>query len=136
MGTMGGALRTTDLSTAALRLAHAQCYAAAMHEIHVAQAAAIPLAVIPVHARAADLKRLIPENCGIVWNAMRAQQVRAGRHVAIYWDDAMHVDIGVEVFTPFTDSGEVVHAATPAGIAAWTTHLGPYGGLGAAHEAI
>ena len=107
-----------------------------MHDVQVTQVAAIPLAVVRRQARPADLKRLVPEGCGIVWNAMRAQQVRAGRHVAIYWDDVMHVDIGVEVFTPFTDSGEVVQAATPAGSAAWTTHLGPYAGLMAANDAI
>jgi effector-binding domain-containing protein len=30
----------------------------------------------------------------------------------------------------------VVRSATPAGAVAWATHFGPYGGLGAAHDAV
>ena len=30
----------------------------------------------------------------------------------------------------------MVRSATPAGAVAWTTHLGPYAGLGAAHDAV
>jgi effector-binding domain-containing protein len=29
-----------------------------------------------------------------------------------------------------------VCSATPAGVAAWTTHFGPYGDLGTAHDAV
>src|SRR5262249_9197870 len=43
---------------------------------------------------------------------------------------------GVELFGPFAEEGEVVRSATPAGPVAWTTHLGPYSGLGAAHDAV
>jgi effector-binding domain-containing protein len=34
------------------------------------------------------------------------------------------------------EEGEVVRSATPAGLVAWTTHLGPYSGLGAAHDSV
>jgi effector-binding domain-containing protein len=40
------------------------------------------------------------------------------------------------VAAPFPGCGEVVGSATPAGLVAATTHYGPYGQLGAAHEGI
>jgi hypothetical protein len=46
---------------------------------------------------------------------VRAQQVRAGRHVAIYWDGGIRLEVGLEVYGPFAEEGEVVRSATPAG---------------------
>jgi effector-binding domain-containing protein len=96
----------------------------------------IPLAVIRRHARPSELARLVPECCGLVWNAVRAQQTRAGRHVAIYWDDGIRLEIGVELLGAFSDQGDVVRSATPAGRVAMATHFGPYGTLGATHDGI
>jgi effector-binding domain-containing protein len=96
----------------------------------------VPLAVIRQQARAPDLARVVPECCGRVWNAVRAQQARAGRHVAVYWDATIRLEVGVELQGPFVEQGEVVRSATPAGEVASTAHFGPYGGLGAAHAAI
>ena len=55
-----------------------------------------------------------------------AESARAGRHVAIYWDGSIRLEVGVELYGPFAEEGEVVHSATPAGPVAWTTHFGPY----------
>jgi effector-binding domain-containing protein len=96
----------------------------------------VPLAVIRRQASASELPRVVPQCCGLVWNAVRAQQARAGRHVAIYWDGSIRLEVGVELYGPFAEEGEVVRSATPAGPVAWTTHLGPYSGLGAAHDAV
>jgi len=96
----------------------------------------IPLAVIRRQAHASELARVVPECCGLVWNAVRAQQARGGRHVAMYWDRSIRLEVGVELLGPFAERGEVVHSATPGGTVASTTHFGPYGGLGAAHGAI
>ena len=46
---------------------------------------AIPLAVIRRRASMGELPRLVPDLCGRVWDALRAQGVRGGRHVAVYW---------------------------------------------------
>lgn len=61
------------------------------YSVQVTRNASIPLAVIRRQARAADLSSLVPECCGLVWNAVRAQQVPAGRHVAVYWDDSIRL---------------------------------------------
>jgi effector-binding domain-containing protein len=104
--------------------------------VHLQRLDAVPLAVVRRLARAADLPRIVPECCGLVWNALRTQGIRGGRHVAVYRDDAIHADIGVELGVPFKEDRELVRSATPAGSVAWTTHMGGYGGLGAAHAAI
>ncbi len=96
----------------------------------------IPLAVIRRQAKASDLARVVPECCGLVWNVVREQQVRAGRHVAVYWDGSITLEVGVELYGPFAEQGDVVRSATPSGVVASTTHFGPYGGLGAAHDAV
>jgi effector-binding domain-containing protein len=67
---------------------------------------------------------------------VRAQQARAGRHVAIYWDGSIWLEVGVELCGPFVEEGEVVRSATPAGLVAWATHLGPYSGLRVAHGVV
>jgi effector-binding domain-containing protein len=96
----------------------------------------VSLAVIRRQASAAELSRVVPECCGLVWNAVRAQQAQAGRHVAIYWDGSIRLEVGVELFGPFAEDGQVVRSATPAGPVARATHFGPYSGLGAAHDAV
>src|SRR5262245_59117194 len=104
--------------------------------VHLQELPGIPLAVIRRQARPAELSRVVPELCGVVWNAMRAQQVKAGRHVAIYWDGTIRLEVGVEIGGPFAEQGEVVRSATPAGPVGWVTHLGPYNTLGVAHAAV
>jgi effector-binding domain-containing protein len=105
-------------------------------DVHVDYREAGPLAVVRRRASQAELAALVPECCGIVWQAVKAQKTAAGRHVAIYWDTSIRLEVGVEVLGPFVDDGEVVPSATPAGSVASVTHLGPYAGLGAAHDAV
>ena len=96
----------------------------------------IPVAVIRRQAKRSELSRVVRECCGLVWNELRAQQVKAGRNVAIYLDGSIRLEVGVEVFGAFAERGDVVRSTTPAGAVAWATHFGPYGGLGAAHDAV
>jgi effector-binding domain-containing protein len=105
------------------------------YAVSVQRLESVPLAVIRLQASASDRARVVPECCGLVWKAVRAQQTPAGRHVAIYWDGT-RLDVGVELHGPFADDGEVVRSATPVGVVASATHFGPYGGLRAAHEAV
>jgi hypothetical protein len=89
------------------------------YAVHVQRLNSIPLAVIRRQANAAELARIVPECCGLVWNVVRAQKVKAGRHVAIYWDGSIRLEVGVELQAPFSDQGEVVRSATPAGMDAF-----------------
>jgi hypothetical protein len=96
-----------------------------------------PLAVVRRRALPGELSKVVPEACGTVWGVIRGQLVAgAGRHIAVYLDGQINLEVGVELSAPFGGYGEVVGSATPAGLVASTTHYGPYGQLGAAHEAI
>ena len=95
------------------------------------------LAVVRLRAGREELPKVVPAACGKAWAALRALQVTgAGRHVALYLDDQINLEVGVELDAPFADHGEVVASALPKGPVATVTHLGPYGGLGKAHRAI
>jgi effector-binding domain-containing protein len=92
--------------------------------------------VVRRQARAGDLATVVPEGGGVVWAFVRAQQLQAGRNVAIYWDGSIRLEVGVELDGPLPDDPDVVQSATPEGLAASVVHLGPYNRLGTAHEAI
>ena len=96
----------------------------------------VPLAVVQRQVSQADLPRVVPEGCGFVWNALRAQGIRGGRHVAMYWDGSIRLEVGVELAEPFTEQDGVVRSATPAGAVAAATHFGPYRTLRVVHDAI
>jgi effector-binding domain-containing protein len=116
------------------------------YNIRVEQHAGGPLAVVRRRAKKTELSKVVPEACGIVWNALRANQVNgAGRHVAVYLDGVINLEVGVELDAPLpgpirtegvADDGAVVPSTTPAGRVAATTHHGPYQNLNQAHDAI
>lgn len=106
------------------------------YTVELRRLTSVPLAVIRRQASASELARVVPECCGLVWNVVRAQQAPAGRHVAIYWNGDIRLEVGVELQGSFVEQGEVVRSATPAGEVASATHFGPYRGLGAAHDAV
>jgi effector-binding domain-containing protein len=107
------------------------------HSVRLEQLGSRQLAVVRRRARPQELSKVVPDACGTVWAVVRAQQIPgAGRHVAVYLDGQINLEVGVELDTPFAGHGEVVGSVTPAGLVATTTHYGPYGQLHEAHEAI
>jgi effector-binding domain-containing protein len=107
-----------------------------LSQVTIADVASIPLAVVRRQARGGDLSRIVPEGCGIVWNHLRTSGLKGGRNVALYWDDAIRVEVGVEMPGAFPETVDVVRSATPRCTAACVVLHGPYGQLGAAHRAI
>jgi hypothetical protein len=97
------------------------------YDVRLQQVDSIPIVVIRRQVRAADLSRVVPECCGLVWNALRAQQAKGGRHVALYWDGSIRLEVGAELLGRFTEQGDVVRSATPAGTVVSVAHFGPYG---------
>lgn len=107
------------------------------YEIRLEQSVPGPIAVIRRRVGVEDLPKVIPAGCGTVWEVVRARSIAgAGRHVAVYLDDRINLEVGVELEAPFGGHGEVADSATPGGPVAATTHRGPYGRLHEAHEAI
>ena len=96
-----------------------------------------PLAVVKRRARGAELSRVVVECCGLVWNALKAAGVKgAGRHVAVYFDDVVNLEVGVEIDSPFSGAGDVLASVLPVGTVASTVHFGPYQKLVEAHAAV
>jgi len=107
------------------------------YDIRLETVSSRPLAVVRRRAKVQELTKVVPEACGTVWNVLRAQKIAgAGRNVAIYWDEAINLEVGVELEAPFAGHGEVVGSATPAGTVATAVHFGPYNRLAEAHHAI
>lgn len=72
----------------------------------------------------------------VAQEAVEAQHLTPGRRVAIYWNDAVRLEAGVEVTGGFEERDGLVRTATPAGLTAFATHFGPYETLGETHDAI
>ena len=110
------------------------------HVVTAITVPATPLLVVRRRAVASELSRVIPEACGLVWNAVRRLGITsAGRHVALYTActaGRFDLEIGVEVGADGVADGELVLSATPAGTVATVTHMGSYAGLRGAHDAV
>jgi effector-binding domain-containing protein len=107
------------------------------YEVEFVHVEPCPTAVVRLVAKQSELSRVVPEACGTVWNFLRAEGVKgAGRHVAVYFDGVINLEVGVELASSFESDGNVVASQTPGGWVATAVHIGPYGGLGGAHQAI
>ena len=104
--------------------------------VRIAAVDAIQTAVVRRRASQGELSQVVPAACGLVWNVVSSQKIRGGRQLALYLDDEINLEVGVELVRPFAGFGEVVGSSLPAGNVATAVHFGPYGGLHAAHEAI
>ena len=104
--------------------------------VELQQLPAIAVAVVRRQVTRAMLSRVVPEGCGLVWSALRAQELKPGRNVAIYWNGEIRLEVGAELDVPFREEGELVASATPAGLTAHATHYGPYDQLGRTHRTI
>jgi effector-binding domain-containing protein len=107
------------------------------YDVRLEQLSSRPLAVVRRRASVQELSKVVPAACGVVWSVVRSQQIPgAGRHIALYLDGQINLEVGVELDAPFAGHGEVVGSVTPAGAVATTVHFGPYHRLGEAHHAI
>ena len=107
------------------------------YDVRLEQLGNQPLAVVRRRASLQELAKVVPDACGTVWNVIREQKIEgAGRNIALYWDDKINLEVGVELDDPFAGDGEVFRSATPAGKVATTVHFGSYDRLHEAHRAI
>jgi effector-binding domain-containing protein len=96
-------------------------------EVRTEQAAPRRLAAIRSVTTPQDLRRTIGRSLGIIWPAVREQGVRFGHNVFVYHHGepgTMLVELGVEVFGDFTESGEIQIVDTPSGEVATATYDG------------
>ncbi len=107
------------------------------YQVHVEQVVPQLTAVVRCRASQRELAQVIPRACGEVWEFLRSRNFpRPGRHLALYLDDVMNIEVGVEVFQHFASTDRVICSSTPAGMVARAAHFGPYDRLGEAHGAV
>src|SRR5439155_11276741 len=101
------------------------------------------IAAVQRRVRIGEVARAWKPALDLVWEFLRQHEgLRTDGHNCFLYrhpalgEAEMVVDFGVQVVRPFQDAGEVICTETPAGEVAVTTHIGSYGKLAAAHEAI
>src|SRR2546421_12587294 len=68
------------------------------YDVRLEQLSSRPLAVVRRRAGQHELSKVVPDACGAVWSVVRSQQVAgAGRHVAVYLDCQINLEVGVEL---------------------------------------
>jgi effector-binding domain-containing protein len=107
------------------------------YQVQVRHVPSQTTAVVRFRAAPNELSAAVPRACGEVWSFARAAGLpRPGRHLAVYLDGEINVEVGAEMDQPFVGDGRVVCSNTPAGLVATTVHWGPYHRLGDAHKAV
>jgi effector-binding domain-containing protein len=95
-----------------------------------------PMAAVRRSTTRSQLGRTIIGGFDVLWPFLRANGARTGRNVVIYRRGLTDIEIGVEIFSDLTPSGEVFIAATPAGEAVTAVHFGDYAEMHGAYQAI
>jgi len=113
------------------------------YEIVTKTVSSQPIAAVRRHVRIGEVGGAWKPALDLVWSFLRHHEgLRTdGHNCFLYHHPAQHkvtmvVDFGVQVIRPFQEEGEIVCTETPAGEVVMTTHIGSYGKLAAAHEAI
>src|SRR6476646_11991206 len=113
------------------------------YDIVIKTVSSQPLAAVRRHVRIGEVGRAWKPALDLVWDFLRRHEgLRTDGHNCFLYHHAapgeatMVVDFGVQVTQHFQDAGEVVCTETPAGEVVMTTHIGSYGRLAAAHQAI
>jgi effector-binding domain-containing protein len=107
------------------------------YDVRVEQVNSQPLLVVRRKASSQELAKVVPDACGTVWKVIQSQKIPgAGRHIALYLDNQINLEVGVELDTPIPGVGEVIESAIPSGTVVTTVHFGPYNRLHEAHRAI
>ena len=110
------------------------------HEVRETIVAARPVAGVRAQVPRGRIAQEFGRHLDQVYAAARAGAVDLdGQNIFIYrdaTDEHLTVDFCVGVTRRFAAVGVVLPLETPRGVAAMTTHLGDYGGLGRANAAI
>jgi effector-binding domain-containing protein len=109
-----------------------------VYEVRVERAEARQLAA--VRGSVASHDQLGPRIISLldnVWPLLRAQGVRTGHNVVVYFGGSpLQLAAGVEVFEPFRGTDVVEPLSTPAGEVATTVHWGDYAQMRGAYAAL
>jgi effector-binding domain-containing protein len=99
------------------------------------------MAVIKDHAKQSELPQKVPAYCGQVWDFVRSHSTITsnGRMIATYRGsdvNDLEIEVGAQVYAPFTSEGRVASSSIPSCRAAMVTSAGPYRDLPKAYERL
>ena len=128
----------------ALKRIHSLHYTGAKmkYKVVVETARSELVAAVRTSVRIGDVGRAWKPALDQVWAYLKVRkELRPAHNLFLYHhperrEDAMIVDFGVQVASPFEHQGNVLCVETPAGEVASTVHVGPYDRLAEAHGAI
>jgi effector-binding domain-containing protein len=107
------------------------------YEVSLVEAERRPTAVVAATTTWRDFPALWGQLLGEVWDCLHACGIHRGcRNVMLYLDGVPNVEVGVLLGEPCALTGRVAASALPGGTTAMTIHHGPFGDVGAAHEAV
>jgi hypothetical protein len=119
---------------------HHELMSSAPYEIREVAVAARPVAGVRAQVRRGLVGREFGRHLDQVYAAGRTGAVQLdGQNIFVYRacsGDVLTVDFCVGATAPFSTVGLVEPLETPHGVAAMTTHVGDYGRLGEANDAI
>jgi effector-binding domain-containing protein len=128
----------TGAPAAAFLLRRKQCDDGRVdYEVRLTNAGPRPTAVVAATTTWQDFPMLWGQLLGEVWDCLHAGGIYRGcRNIMLYRDSVPNVEVGVLLDQPCPLTGRVVASSLPAGTAAMTVHRGPFGEVGAAHDAV
>lgn len=107
------------------------------YEVSLAEVGSRRTAVIAATTTWQDFPALWGQLLGEVWECLHAGGIYRGcRNIMLYLDSVPNVEVGVLLDQSCPLTGRVVASALPAGTVAMTVHRGPFGDVGAAHDAV
>ena len=107
------------------------------YTVRLTAAEARPTVVVAARTTWQEFPALWPALSGEVWSCLRAGGIHRGcRNIMLYLDSVPNVEVGVLLDRPCPLTGRVTASALPAGTVAMTVHHGPFGAVGAAHDAV
>src|SRR4029077_5605373 len=107
------------------------------YEIDIVSTDAVITAVARDTVRLDQISRRIRPLFDQVYDFLKRAPVRqSGDNIALYRDDAIHLEAGVPVTATFAETPTVHCSSLPAGQAAHIVHFGAYSQLRGAHRAV
>jgi effector-binding domain-containing protein len=99
-----------------------------------------PIASIRATTTPEEIGKTLTGDLSKIYGLLAQQGIRpTGPPIAVYHEfepNRVVFESGVPIAGSFQSNGEIKPSALPSGRAAFTRHIGPYKGLGGAHEAV
>jgi effector-binding domain-containing protein len=111
-----------------------------VYDVSLREVQSQPIASIRATTSPEEIGKTLTGDLSRIYGLLAQQGIRPiGPPVAVYYEfepNRVVFESGVPVAGAFQSDGEIKPSALPSGRAAFVRHVGPYQGLGGAHEAI